>query len=459
MGNGSQANNPWLQELPDPLTRTCWDNYLTISKKTADAKGIKDGDIVKVEANGYSVEVPAIILPGQMANVFGLAIGYGRTSAGKAADSVGVNAYPFTTTKNGVRHNMASGVSVTKTGKSTQLAQTQTHHTIEGRDLVKESTLEAYIKDKAAGNIRPMMTVRDEHGKFEQKRPSSIKIWEGYEYNGHKWAMAIDLNACTGCGACVVACQAENNVPVVGKDEVIRRREMHWIRIDRYFSYHNSYKTNPKLAGGVEKEAITKEKEYNKITEEDFENIDVVFQPIMCMQCNNAPCETVCPVLATTHSEEGLNQMTYNRCVGTRYCANNCPYKVRRFNWFNYFYNDKFYLNPTQSELGKMVINPDVTVRARGVMEKCTFCVQRIQAGKLDGKRQGKRPEDGSIKTACQQTCPANAIVFGDVNDTNSEVHKLFKNERSYGLLEEVNTQPSVNYMTKIRNRKSTTNA
>ncbi len=464
IGTGNQANNPWLQELPDPLTRSTWDNYLTISKKYAIQQGLKDGDHVKVEANGYSVEVPVLILPGQMANVFGLAIGYGRTAAGKAADGVGVNAYPFATIVGGKRHLMAAGVKVSKTGGFTPLALTQTHHTIEGRDLVKETTFEEYLKNRTAGNIRPHIAVRQEDGSFKKQAPATIKIWEGHEYNGHKWAMAIDLNACTGCGACVVACQAENNVPVVGKDEVIRRREMHWIRIDRYFSYDNGYSVETKLEHNEEthkaekhehvvKTGITKEINYASI--KDYENIDVVFQPVMCMQCNNAPCETVCPVLATTHSEEGLNQMTYNRCVGTRYCANNCPYKVRRFNWFDYIHNEKFYLNPSQSDLGKMVLNPDVTVRSRGVMEKCTFCVQRIQAGKLEAKRQGKRPEEGAIKTACQQTCPADAIVFGDVNDVNSEVHKLFKNERSYAMLEEVNVQPSVNYLVKIRNRKS----
>jgi len=251
------------------------------------------------------------------------------------------------------------------------------------------------------------------------------------------------LNACTGCGSCVVSCQVENNVPVVGKQEVLNRREMHWIRIDRYYNFDNQ-------GEGEQTRRINTENDYDSINKPD--QVSVLFQPIMCHQCDNAPCETVCPVLATVHSSEGLNQMVYNRCVGTRYCANNCPYKVRRFNWFSYIDNPQFYNNPAQTDLGRMVLNPDVTVRARGVMEKCTFCVQRIQAGKLDGKRKGMRPVDGSIQTACQQSCPAGAIVFGDLNDPQSEVSRLFLNERTYGVVEELNVLPSVNFLTKVRN-------
>lgn len=440
IGDGRMANNPWLQELPDPITRTCWDNYLAIPKKIADELKVKDGDHLSVSANGHSVEVPALVQPGMNPETVALAIGYGRKVSGVVGTDLGVNAYPFQTVSEN-RLMFAGDVKITKTGGFTQMAQTQTHHTIEGRDIVKETTLSAYQSDKASGNVRPYVVVKDEHGHSKKVSPTSITLWQEYDYEGHHWAMAVDMNACTGCGACVVACQVENNVPVVGKDEVIRRREMHWIRIDRYYKFQDD-------AGS----AVTKEVEYNKIA--DYTNVQVVFQPLMCMQCDNAPCETVCPVLATVHSDEGLNQMVYNRCVGTRYCANNCPYKVRRFNWFNYFHNTKFYSNPAQNDLGRMVLNPDVTVRSRGVMEKCTFCVQRIQAGKLEGKRQGKRPADGAIKTACQQTCPANAIVFGDLNDKNSEVYKLFKNERSYAVLEEINVLPSVNYLTKVRNNE-----
>jgi molybdopterin-containing oxidoreductase family iron-sulfur binding subunit len=254
--------------------------------------------------------------------------------------------------------------------------------------------------------------------------------------------MAIDLNACTGCGACVVSCHIENNVPVVGRDEVRLRREMHWIRIDRYYSFYTP------------EGYITKEKEINKAENTLYDNIRVVHAPMMCQHCTHAPCETVCPVLATTHSIEGLNQMTYNRCIGTKYCGNNCPYKVRRFNWFRYNDNDQFDYH-FNNDLGKMVINPDVTVRTRGVMEKCSLCVQRIQAGKLSAKRDGRKVADGDVKTACQTACPANAIVFGDMNDPNSEISKLYKNERSYHMLEEIGVKPSVSYLTKIRNAEN----
>jgi len=273
----------------------------------------------------------------------------------------------------------------------------------------------------------------------------------------HHWAMAIDLNACTGCSACVVSCSIENNVPVVGRAEVRRRREMHWLRIDRYFAFEDKKNLVDSKDSQFEGDFITKEKglaiadEKAKGSEfEHWENVKVLHQPMMCQHCGQAPCETVCPVLATTHSSEGLNQMTYNRCIGTKYCANNCPYKVRRFNWFRYNDNDDydFHFN---NDLGKMVINPDVTVRTRGVMEKCSMCVQNIQAGKTKAKREKRTLVDGEVKTACQKSCPANAIVFGDVNDVNSEVRKLFLNERSYRVLEELNTQNAVKYLTKVR--------
>jgi molybdopterin-containing oxidoreductase family iron-sulfur binding subunit len=340
---------------------------------------------------------------------------------------------------------VAGAVTVSKTGMKTALAQTQTHHTIEGRNIVKETTLDKYAVNPADGNVRPYVQMKQADGTFKKVYPGisrdAITLWDKRDYEGHHWAMAVDLNACTGCGACIVSCQVENNVPVVGKQEVINRREMHWIRIDRYYAFNED---------GMK---IDEEKEYGMIQNGD--NVQVAFQPVMCMQCDNAPCETVCPVLATVHSDEGLNQMVYNRCVGTRYCANNCPYKVRRFNWFSYTDNPKFYTNPSQSDLGKMVLNPDVTVRARGVMEKCTFCVQRIQAGKLDAKRQSRGVNDGEIKTACQQSCPSGAIIFGDLNDPNSEVSQLFLNERAYGIIEELNVLPSVNYLTKVRNTNS----
>ena len=444
LGNGNMAGNPWLQEMPDPISKACWDNYLAVSIKYARENGINEGDIVKVSANGYEVEVPVLIQPGTYPGTVALALGYGRVNVSKAGEGIGANAYPFMT-YNGSRSVVATKVSVSKTGMKTTIAQTQTHHTIEGRNIVKETTLDKYAVNPADGNVRPYIQVKQADGTFTKVYPginrNAITLWDKRDYEGHHWAMAVDLNACTGCGACIVSCQVENNVPVVGKQEVLNRREMHWIRIDRYYTFNED---------GM---MIDKEKEYNMIQNGD--NVQVAFQPVMCMQCDNAPCETVCPVLATVHSDEGLNQMVYNRCVGTRYCANNCPYKVRRFNWFSYTDNPKFYNNPSQTDLGRMVLNPDVTVRARGVMEKCTFCVQRIQAGKLEAKRNNRGVLDGDIKTACQQSCPSGAIVFGDLNDENSEVSKLFLNERAYGIIEELNVLPSVNYLTKVRNTQS----
>ena len=442
LGNGAHASNPWLQEMPDPISKACWDNYLAVNVKTARENNWKDGDMVKLTAGSVAVEVPILVQPGMHPRTVALAVGYGRSEVGVAGKGVGVNAFAFVQAGN-QRSSIISGVQVIATGQHTELAQTQTHHTIEGRNIVKETHLDRYTADHADGNVRPYVTRKKADGTYEKVYPgksrNAITLWQDRDYEGHHWAMAVDLNACTGCGACVVSCQVENNVPVVGKQEVINRREMHWIRIDRYYAF---------VEDG---ERIDKETDYDRIGTGD--QVDVVFQPVMCMQCDNAPCETVCPVLATVHSDEGLNQMVYNRCVGTRYCANNCPYKVRRFNWFSYIDNPKFNTNPSQTDLGRMVLNPDVTVRARGVMEKCTFCVQRIQAGKLDAKREGRGVGDGEIKTACQQSCPAGAIVFGDLNDPESEVSRLFLNERSYGVIEELNVLPSVNYLTKVRNR------
>ena len=319
-----------------------------------------------------------------------------------------------------------------------------------GREnVIQESTLQEYKKDASAGRWHPKVY---QVGKY--LKPSKITLWKGHEYSNHHWAMSIDMNSCTGCSACTVACQAENNVPVVGKEEVLNRREMAWIRIDRYYSAANP--------AGSKKEL-----------EDAAENPEVTFQPMMCQHCNNAPCETVCPVAATTHSSEGLNQMTYNRCIGTRYCANNCPYKVRRFNWFKYHDNTQFDMNSSMNnDLGKMVLNPDVTVRARGVMEKCTMCVQRIQSGKLAAKREDRRPVDGEINVACASACPSDAITFGDLNDENSRISQLLQiekkedgegatervvnEERAYHVLEEINVNPNVWYMTKIRNKQKT---
>ncbi|MDP2176735.1 MAG: TAT-variant-translocated molybdopterin oxidoreductase [Bacteroidota bacterium] len=454
--DGAISNNPLVQETPDPISKVTWDNYVSLPKALAENKGIQNGDLVNLTLGSVSLKaMPVFIQPGQSNQTVGLALGYGRK--GKigekgAFDSIGKNAFPFVSYTNNAFNYVLNGVKIEKISGSYELAQTQTHHSIEGRAIVKETTFNEYKKDPKAGN--------------NQVVPHLYTLWETKDYKkegapNHHWAMAIDLNACTGCSACVVSCSVENNVPVVGRAEVRRRREMHWIRIDRYFAFEDKKGLVDKTDSQFEGAFITKEKGLeiaDKKAEgsqyEHWENVKVVHQPMMCQHCGQAPCETVCPVLATTHSTEGLNQMTYNRCIGTKYCANNCPYKVRRFNWFRYNDNDKFDFH-FNNDLGKMVINPDVTVRTRGVMEKCSMCVQSIQAGKVKAKREKRTLNDGEVKTACQRACPANAIVFGDVNDVNSEVRKLFLNERSYRVLEELNTQTAVKYLTKVRDTEN----
>jgi molybdopterin-containing oxidoreductase family iron-sulfur binding subunit len=412
-----------LQELPDPISKVTWDNYIAISPTTAKEMKLEEGDVVKVTANNYTTELPILLQPGQAQGTISIALGYGRTKAGKVGDEVGKNAFPFYSFVNGTFQAATIAQLEAVGGDKVVLAQTQTHHSYEGRDVIRETTLKQYVNKE-----------EKEHG--EEKETYSL--WDEYDRPQYDWVMAIDLNACTGCGACVVACNVENNIPVVGRDEVRRRREMHWIRIDRYYSFDEKGKN------------VTEEKEINQL--ENMDNVSVTYQPMLCQHCDHAPCETVCPVLATTHSSEGLNQMTYNRCVGTRYCANNCPYKVRRFNWFNYW-NDSRFENYIQNDYTELVLNPDVTTRFRGVMEKCTFCVQRIQAGKLNAKLEKRPLVDGDIKVACQQTCPANAIIFGNANDPNSQVAKALKSDRTYYVLEELNTKPGIGYQTKVRNR------
>ncbi len=457
IGDGSQANNPWLQETPDPITKACWDNYLTISQAMANELGIK-----VVEGNTYSVnltvgerafELPAIVQPGQARGTVGLALGYGRTKAGRVANNVGVNAFPLIGEVNGlISLSRIANISVNPGGKAAKVAHTQTHHTFMNREfVVQETTLDTYRNHPEHAFHRPKIAIspnlKNKLGTESDKvPPRELSLWKGHIYNNHHWAMAIDLNSCIGCSACSVACQAENNVPVVGKQEVLNRREMTWLRIDRYYSSEKTATTNAEL-------------------EVAAENPEVTFQPMMCQHCNNAPCETVCPVSATTHSTEGLNQMTYNRCIGTRYCQNNCPYKVRRFNWFKYHDNAQFTDNSSMNnDLGKMVLNPDVTVRSRGVMEKCTFCVQRIQYGKLEAKKKGRRVIDGEISTACANACPTEAIVFGDILDPESKVAKLLQvkdkgdkkevhEHRAYHVLEEINVKPNIWYLAKVRNK------
>ena len=458
IGDGSQANNPWLQEASDPISKATWDNYLTISQDMADEMGIdmveENTKMADLTVGGETIEVPVLVQPGQAPGTVGLALGYGRTKAGRVANGVGVNAYPLITKLNGANTlDVTAGVTVVPNGKTYKIARTQTHETYMARtNVVQESILPEYQKDTKAGRVYPKIY---KDGKFYQ--PSKITLWQGHEYKNHHWGMVIDMNTCTGCSSCVIACQVENNIPVVGKEEVLNRREMAWIRIDRYYSSDADVNDRKGLLDASA-------------------NPEVTFQPMMCQQCNNAPCETVCPVAATTHSSEGLNQMTYNRCIGTRYCANNCPYKVRRFNWFKYHDNTQFDKNlAMNNDLGKMVLNPDVTVRARGVMEKCSMCVQRIQAGKLQAKRENRRMVEGDIDMACATACSTDAMIFGDLNDPNSKISKFLKiqekqdgegatervvgEDRAYHVLEEINVSPNIWYMTKIRNKDSETEA
>lgn len=456
MGNGNQANNPWLQEFPDPITRLTWDNYVLMNPDEMIEKGFnvlngqeQKADVIDITVGSVKLTLPVSAQPGIPKGVLGIAMGYGRTAAGKTGDNIGVNAFKFTQFEGGVLSNYSVGATISDSVSKYHLAATQTHHTMMGRSIVKETTLEEYRKDSKAGNPDVLFATNLPHlGKDGKAKADEINLWEDFENKNHFWNMAIDLNACIGCGSCIISCTAENNVPVVGKDEVRRSREMHWMRIDRYYSSDmTDEKAEAEGVGGIDK--------FLKMeVPSASDSVEVVFQPVMCQHCNHAPCETVCPVLATTHSLEGLNQMTYNRCIGTRYCANNCPYKVRRFNWFRYNENPDFAFNMYE-DLGKMVLNPDVTVRSRGVMEKCSMCVQRIQAGKLSAKKDGVRPKDGSIKTACQQSCPTNAITFGDFNDASSKIREAWNNERKYQLLEEVGVQPSVFYLTKVRNKIS----
>ena len=442
IGDGAQSDNPWLQELPDPVSKVVWDNYIMMNP--ADMEGLYEirtaqevpADLATLESNGQTITLPVVAIPGQRVGTVGVAIGYGNSMVD--GRSVGANAYSLTNfTNNSIGFNV-SGVTVTKTGEKYPIASTQTHHTMMGRKIVNETDIETFNKgDKE--NYNATILLKDAFGL--DKTTAELDLWNEHPIaKGHRWGLSVDLNACTGCGACVTACNAENNVPVVGKDEVRRTRTMSWMRIDRYYS--SDY--DPKRKDG--------EKSYNEM-EVPSKYPEVVHQPLMCQHCNHAPCETVCPVAATTHSNEGLNQMTYNRCVGTRYCANNCPFKVRRFNWFNYVGDEKFAdFNPSQDSVMRMVLNPDVTVRSRGVMEKCSMCVQRIQAGKLEAKKNSEPVQNQAIQTACSSACNENAIVFGDINDDKHTIASLAKDDRAYNMLEEVGVKPNIYYQTKVRN-------
>jgi MoCo/4Fe-4S cofactor protein with predicted Tat translocation signal len=406
MSDGSQANNALLQELPDPVSKNTWGNYFAASPDLAKENRWTDGDIIKVEAEGVVVELPVYRQPGTAPGVLSAHLGYGRRFNGRIGNGVGVSlaSWALAAASGFSARAFVADASTSKTGKKEKIPCTQGHHQLEGRDLVFDTSFEEYKKDPKSGIVRHFAN------------PPSI--WSAFEYKGYKWGMVIDLSSCTGCSACVVACSVENNVPSVGKDQVQKNREMQWIRIDRYYS-------------------------------EDPANPETLFQPMLCQHCDNAPCETVCPVLATVHSDEGLNQMIYNRCVGTKYCSNNCPYKVRRFNWFE---NNAAMNAPMEHPvaLGK---NPEVTLRSRGVMEKCTFCTQRIELGKHAAKAQGRRATDKDIRTACQEACPADAIYFGDVNNPDSEVSRWLNSPRGFTTLEELNTKANVTYLSKVRFR------
>ena len=397
--NGDMANNPFLQELPNPITKATWDNYAMVSPSFAKTNGLKSGDEVELTDGKIKMKLPCIVQPGTETNTVAVALGYGHTVGGKVAKNLGRNAYPFVSFDNTFNYCGSYGA-LSRTGKKLVLAQTQTHHSMEGRDIVRETTFSAFQENPKSGN--------------QVHKPKTVHIYPAHKKDGHQWGMAINLSSCTGCSACIISCSAENNVPVVGKQEVANKRDMHWLRLDRYYKG-------------------------------DENQPEVMHMPMLCQHCDNAPCENVCPVLATVQSSDGLNQQIYNRCVGTRYCANNCPYKVRRFNWFNYDHSDAH---------ERLALNPDVGVRSRGIMEKCSMCIQRIQEGKLTAKRERRELADGDIKVACQQSCPSdNAIIFGDIKDPNSEISQYLEDDRQYTVLEELNVQPRVNYLTKIRNK------
>ncbi|HUT88452.1 MAG TPA: 4Fe-4S dicluster domain-containing protein [Thermoguttaceae bacterium] len=415
--DGRFANNGWLQEMPDPMTRLTWGNAALVSPATASELGVEDGSLVRLDFRGRAVEIPAYVMPGQADGSVAVELGYGRTAAGHVGglegevEPVGVDVYRLRTSD---AMHFATGLTVEPTGRKVRLATVQDHYAIDAvgrraRDqrvgtLIRETTLDHYRE-------------HPDFAKHAVHHPPLESLWKEHEYRGYRWGMAIDLSKCIGCGACVVACQAENDVPIVGRQRVLQGREMHWIRVDRYFRG-------------------------------DPGSPRVVMQPVACHHCELAPCEQVCPVAATVHDAEGLNVMVYNRCVGTRYCANNCPYNVRRFNFFNYHKK----LTEPASEVTKMAYNPEVTVRSRGVMEKCTYCVQRIKAAAIEARNGNRRVEDGDVKTACQQVCPTGAIAFGDLADPKSQVARAAARDRSYAMLGELNVKPRTVYLARIRN-------
>ena len=481
IGSGLHANNPWLQEMPDPITKVTWDNYICMAPSDMleltgkeHVRDLRIGEqdkayVVKVTVNGAALELPAVPVPGQTPKTVSVALGYGRGANGEevgraaclksddgGAAPIGKNAYPWTRISNG-SVSYTTGGTLEGTSAMYEMGLTQTQLTgMDRESIIKETTFASWSEHKPRDtyNKLVMLSVHEDVNHDGQvnahdKVPATeVNLWGDHPVAevGHHWGMAIDLNSCIGCGACITACNSENNVPVVGKDEVRRSRDMHWMRIDRYYSSDMTHeKGKADHVGKIDRYLAM---------EEPSNSPSVFFMPVMCQHCNHAPCETVCPVAATTHSNEGLNMMAYNRCIGTRYCANNCPYKVRRFNWFNYVTEKFGEVNPAWDALGRMVLNPDVVVRSRGVIEKCTMCVQQIQTGKYAAKKAGTPVKDGAIETACSAGCPTNAITFGDMNDKNSKVKAIAESERAYHMLEEIGVQPNISYLVKVRNRE-----
>ncbi len=449
IGDGRFSNNGWQQELAKPLTKITWENAIIMSPKTAQDLKLTSEDGAEIVVQARSVNGPVWVMPGHPDDSITVHLGYGRSKAGAVGDKIGFNAYTL-------RHSDAmsfASVEVRKTGdQSNAVASTQIHHTMEGRDIVRLGSIADYKKNPALSTENEAVRVNQTHPEFTVESGSMYPD-QILEYDGPQWGMTVDLNTCIGCNACVTACQAENNIPVVGKDQVKRGREMQWIRIDRYYA---NAPTSPSFTTAADKDKGIKW-DVGDFSEDPIANPDMVFQPVMCQHCEKAPCEPVCPVGATMHSHEGLNQMVYNRCVGTRYCSNNCPYKVRRFNFLNYTDNQTQFdahdeENRMRVPLLRLLNNPDVTVRGRGIMEKCTFCVQRINDARIEGKKQGRDPKDGEIITACQQACPTKTITFGNVADKDSAVSKIRNDKRAYQLLREVQTRPRVSYLGKIRN-------
>ncbi len=429
--DGRYANNSWLQELPEPMTKITWDNVAQMSPATAEQLGIppepsfrhNNVPTVRISAGNETIEIAAWVVPGHADDSITLTVGYGRNNVGRVADGVGVDTYPLRTSN----HMFFQAANVEATGSTYEIACVQDHHSLEGRDMIRTATLEEYRETPDFASFEnthgfEVPGMKEALAKGDERGPISLFNEQYGPDHQPQWGMTIDLNSCFGCGVCTIACQAENNIPVIGKREVGRRRIMHWIRTDRYY-------------------------------EGDSENPKAYHQPVPCMHCELAPCEQVCPVSATTHSEDGINQMTYNRCIGTRYCANNCPFKVRRFNFFNY--TKEYLTTGDDPEIIQMAMNPEVTIRFRGVMEKCTYCVQRVNREKIKSKiaTGSRKPADGTVKTACQQACPANAISFGDLTDENSEVSIKKRNDRNYVMLEEMNVRPRTSYLARLTNK------